>query len=601
MIHVRMLGGLDVRRNGIPMEHLGPILGRFLAYLLLQDGVPATSSKVAAEVWGHGADPNIVRINVKRLREALQDDNYVISNASGISLDMSVFELDIVTFQQRAKETTIQALEAAADLYRAELLHGWYENWLLDMREKLVSIYCQVLDLLTSMLIEKAKSELQRTIYYLRRLVTSCPDSEVYWARLIHAYILAEQPHRALWTYRRYVDFTNRENKLQNIPIKISSTIEDLIKDVILRIQTESSATIRATNSTPVGLPAHESVRGAVRLGSPFYIERPEDHLLNAILAPIQQHGVTVRIRGSYGIGKSSLLARAIDQARKQNVRVICMDFQTLTAADMVDLDGFYKAFARTITAQLDLDCDPIAHFKKNYGGYDNFARFLRREVEPELPGPLMICLDNADTIFSYSFCNDVFGQIRAWHNDRQYNSDGLWHRTSVVIAYSIEASLFITNADQSPFNVAESVELSNLTLDQASELNGLYGIPLKPDELAELYSIISGHPYLLRKALSTVQQHKHTATEVLDHAHKAAGIYANHLDRIRFALFLDPDLVDRLRVWLEPGSSAPSDKILTEEQIARLIAAGMITGNDISNIRVVNPLYERYLRRIIL
>ena len=72
-----------------------------------------------------------------------------------------------------------------------------------------------------------------------------------------------------------------------------------------------------------------------------------------------------------------------------------------------------------------------------------------------------------------------MFGLFRSWNNERLLDPSGSWSRFTLVIAYATEAHLFITDVNQSPFNVGTRLTLEDFTREQVAELNRRYGSPL--------------------------------------------------------------------------------------------------------------------------
>src|SRR5262249_8661153 len=137
------------------------------------------------------------------------------------------------------------------------------------------------------------------------------------------------------------------------------------------------------------------------------------------------------------------------------------------------------------------------------FGPGMNFNRYMRREVLARSPAPVVWGLDEADQLFPSSFCSEVFGLFRSWHNQRVLDPAGPWARLTLAIAFATEAHLFIADVNQSPFNVGTRVTLEDFTPEQVADLNGRHGSPLKSDEeLTRFYHLVGGHPYLVRRAL---------------------------------------------------------------------------------------------------
>jgi hypothetical protein len=80
------------------------------------------------------------------------------------------------------------------------------------------------------------------------------------------------------------------------------------------------------------GPSALEPAAGAVPLSSRFYIVRPEDEQLHDALA---RRDSVVLLKGARQIGKTSMLARGLQNARESGARVTLTDFQDLGATDL--------------------------------------------------------------------------------------------------------------------------------------------------------------------------------------------------------------------------------------------------------------------------
>ena len=76
--------------------------------------------------------------------------------------------------------------------------------------------------------------------------------------------------------------------------------------------------------------------------------------------------------------------------------------------------------------------------------------------------------------------------------------------RLTLAITYATEATLFITDLNQSPFNVGTRLTLEDFTLEQVADLNRRYGSPLRtPEEVARFHLLLNGQPYLVNRGLT--------------------------------------------------------------------------------------------------
>ena len=336
-----------------------------------------------------------------------------------------------------------------------------------------------------------------------------------------------------------------------------------------------------------------EPVGGAMPLDSRFYIVRGVDEEFRAAIA---RHDSVVLIKGARQVGKTSLLARGLQQARAAGARVVLTDLQKLNAGDLASAETFYLALADLIADQLSLDVAPDAVWNARRGPSINFERYVRREALGKISAPLVWGLDEVDRLFTCSFGSEVFGLFRSWHNERSLDPAGPWDRLTMAIAYATEAHLFITDMNQSPFNVGTRLTLEDFTHSQVADLNERYGSPLKNEgEVARYYSLVSGHPYLVRCGLQEMIVRRRDLMALEAIADRDDGPFGDHLRRIIASLEQDPSLCEVARGILQ-GQPCP-----TQESFYRLRSAGLFAGSSARDVRPRCQLYATYLEKRLL
>src|SRR5918912_560109 len=99
----------------------------------------------------------------------------------------------------------------------------------------------------------------------------------------------------------------------------------------------------------------------------------------------------------------------------------------------------------------------------------------MRRGLVGRTDTLLVWGLGEVDRVFPYEAGGQLFGLLRSWHDRRRLEPDGPWDRLTVAIAYATEAHLFITDLNQSPFNVGTRLTLEDFTPGEVAELNRRY------------------------------------------------------------------------------------------------------------------------------
>ncbi len=336
--------------------------------------------------------------------------------------------------------------------------------------------------------------------------------------------------------------------------------------------------------------PKLEPVGGAVPLDSHFYVVRSTDE---EFLTAICRQDSIVLVKGARQMGKTSLMARGLQLARQNGDRVILTDFQKLSAKHLESTENFFRALAESIVDQLDYDLEIDSFWNPKRGPSANFERFLRREIIAKVGKRLVWGMDEVDRLFSCDFASEVFGLFRSWHNERSLDPSGPWQKLTMAIAYATEAHMFISDMNQSPFNVGTRLGLADFTLEQFKELNERYGCPLKNDaEIAACFKLLGGQPYLTRRGLNEMASRGIDFRAFEAQACRDEGPFGDHLRRILFSLAQDRGLCDVVRSVLGGRHTAAT------EEFYRLRSAGIVAGESAREMQPRCELYERYLSR---
>jgi class 3 adenylate cyclase len=332
---------------------------------------------------------------------------------------------------------------------------------------------------------------------------------------------------------------------------------------------------------------------GAVPLDSAYYVERPTDDTFRAAIA---RGDGTVLLKGARQMGKTSLLARGLQQARTAGARVAMIDFQALSESRLRTPETLFLALAGAIADQLDLDADPEDGWSDRRDANSNLERFLRREILAKLDRPLILALDEVDRLFASSFGSEVFGLFRSWHNRRALEPDGPWGRLTLVLAYATEAHLFITDLNQSPFNIGTRLALDDFTVSQLEELNRRHGSPMRNGaELTRLHAYLGGQPYLTQRALAALAARDLTLPQLETMGTREDGLFGDHLRRLLISLARDADIQAAACAILR-GEPCPD-----LARFYRLRSAGVIVGETTREARLRCRLYHDYLSRHLL
>jgi len=332
-----------------------------------------------------------------------------------------------------------------------------------------------------------------------------------------------------------------------------------------------------------------ETVGGGMDPDSPFYIPRNADAELRNLL---ERHHSIVLVRGGRQIGKTSLLAQGLKLARERKWRSVRTDFQKFSGASLNDAAGFYRQLAASLVHQLRFAYDFTTLWDSASDPGQNFEYFLRDLLQAD-PTPLVWFMDEADKVFTAAFSTDFFGLVRSWHNDRAAEPGGPLQRLTIVIAYATEAHLFISDLNQSPFNVGERVSLDDFTVEQVLRLNDLYGGPIGTRaDIERLHGLLAGQPYLTRTALDALAREKAGFDTLMRDATREDGAFADHLKRVLASVSAQADSTQYVQDLITGTLSTGS----MPEAYYRLLRGGLVRQDRDGRVVFRCELYRRYL-----
>jgi DNA-binding SARP family transcriptional activator len=223
-LSVRLFGKPQVQRDGQVLDGLNSRrVQEFFTYLLLHR--PRSFARVALAdlLWPQCSADQAM----KHLRHALWQLKSVLGcevllvDAEWVSLDPGVdLWLDVYTFERahtrlhslpgrELDPEQAQALQKALELYRGDLLEGWYQDWCLLERERLQQMY---LDLLAKhMAYCEASGHYAAGLAYGARALRCDVAQERIHRLLIRLHYRAGNRTAALRQYQRCVAFLRQE------------------------------------------------------------------------------------------------------------------------------------------------------------------------------------------------------------------------------------------------------------------------------------------------------------------------------------------------------------------------------------------------------
>ncbi len=160
-LKIYLLGQFQLQTDGHPFELPSRPAQSLLAYLVLNPGVMHRREKLASLIWPDATETNArsyLRQAIWRIRKSLAgrslrwEDYLQISDIDIVFNDRSDFWLNVETLLETAEGKSIDDLIETVNLYKGELLPGFYDEWIVPQRDRLQAAYHQKMYLLLTRL-----------------------------------------------------------------------------------------------------------------------------------------------------------------------------------------------------------------------------------------------------------------------------------------------------------------------------------------------------------------------------------------------------------------------------------------------------------------
>lgn len=288
-------------------------------------------------------------------------------------------------------------------------------------------------------------------------------------------------------------------------------------------------------------------------------------------------------------MGKTMLLNNIVECAQGAGKKVTMLDFQLMEMSTLSNPKTFYQQFCRWLTSELGLADRVDQYWKEPLGNTKICTNYVSEHLLKNIKQPLVIAMDEVEKIFDTEYRSDFFGMLRNWHNQRA-SPAAVWKKLDLALVTSTEPYLFITNLNQSPFNVGEIIDLDDFDHAQIHELNERHGRPLTSSDEIIVQELLGGHPYLIRKSFFLIAANKISFNDLVNRAADEDGPFGDHLRSYLFKLHSNKELLNGL-------SQVMNKKKCPEKVFFRLHGAGLVKReNDYVVTR--NLLYETYFKK---
>jgi DNA-binding SARP family transcriptional activator len=213
-LQVYLLGTLDMRCDGQPLPKPPTLKSQsLLAYLVLHRDRAQNRERLAGIFWGDRPERKARRSLTTALwhiRRCLPEAGYLLSEPQTVQFDPhAALWLDVDEFESHAAHDDLARLESAAALYEGDFVDGFYDDWIITVRYRLDTLFCDVLTRL--MVGQEAAGKQEEALSTALRLLDLDPLREDAHRLVMRVFCRVGQRPAALEQYRRCQETAQRE------------------------------------------------------------------------------------------------------------------------------------------------------------------------------------------------------------------------------------------------------------------------------------------------------------------------------------------------------------------------------------------------------
>jgi transcriptional regulator with XRE-family HTH domain len=382
---------------------------------------------------------------------------------------------------------------------------------------------------------------------------------------------LAEDAGFALATVSNFltgkpVDYTTFEEISRRLALdwKEISNLDFEASSQAINKNSETTEWVEPNQNTSPSYP-----NGAVSLGSPFYLTRVP--LEEQIYQEIRRPGALVRIKAPRELGKTSLLLRTLDSAKRLGYRTVSLNLEQVDQAILSDLNQFLRWLCANAARQLELKPKLDEYWDEDLGSKISCTSYFQDYLLKEISTPIVLALDEVNQVFEHSqVAKDFLPLLRSWYEEAK--TLPIWQKFRLIVVHSTEIYVPL-DLNQSPFNVGLPIQLNNFRIEEVWQLAQCYELKWEAGEEArKLMNMVGGHPALVHIALYYLSQGEMTLEQLLESS-SIDKIYKHHLQRHWVTLQEQPELNSTLNAVINSIEPIRLDRI----QSYKLSSMGLI------------------------
>ncbi|MBM0745542.1 AAA-like domain-containing protein (plasmid) [Phormidium sp. CLA17] len=205
-------------------------------------------------------------------------------------------------------------------------------------------------------------------------------------------------------------------------------------------------------------------------------------------------------------MGKSSLRVRTMRRLQGDHIVCVVIDV-TAIGTQQVTPDRWYAGLVGTIVNSLKLQINLRSWWREHehLSAVNRLNVFIESVLLVEIHQPIVIFIDEIDSILSLMFKDDFFAFIRACYNKRADAPD--YNRLTFALLGVAAASDLVQDKNRTPFNIGQIIDLNGFQLHETQPLiQGLATKVSNPEAvLRTVLDWTGGQPFLTQKLCDLV------------------------------------------------------------------------------------------------
>ncbi|MCL7452477.1 MAG: ABC transporter substrate-binding protein [Anaerolineae bacterium] len=335
-LRLSLLGPLEIRADDQLLAKPPTLNAQsLLAYLVLHRDHPQPRERLADLFWGDRPERKARRSLTTALwhiRRCLppSDEEWLLGDVHAVQFDPAVdVWLDVAEFESRLARPELSSLRSAIALYRGPFMDGFYDDWVLNERYRLETLFSEALARL--MLGLEGAGDHEGALVTGRRLLDHDPLREDAHRLAMRVLCRLGRRNAALEQYQRCQEVVAEE--LGAEPMQETTELYEAILDGYFPVTKPVPAipSVGAEGLPPS--PPGQNPLDPIARGPLVGREREMAFLQDRYGEASAGQGGLVLVRGEAGMGKTRLVEELAGELRWQGVRVLwgrCYAFERL-------------------------------------------------------------------------------------------------------------------------------------------------------------------------------------------------------------------------------------------------------------------------------